>query len=164
MKLNKKVLSIIALAGTIAFAGVQASDRSEGRHQGHKFEKMAKKLDLSAEQQEAIKSIFEEFKAQRTTVDREAMKAKHLEMKEKFAALMAAPTLDEAAVTAHFAEMSAKKNERQLNKMKMQHAIYQQLTAEQQPMYLKMLAKKMRKIKHKNRGKHGDYKHRISEE
>lgn len=165
MKLNKKVISIIALAGAIAFSGAQAGERGgdhrhDGKHGNH-MERMIKKLDLTEEQQVNIKALLSEFKATQQRPDREAMKAKHMEMKERFAALMADPNFDEAAVRQHLQERAAKYNAHKVEKLKLQHAIYQQLTPEQQPKYLKMMAKKMRKMKgmkmkHK---KHREHKH-----
>jgi len=168
MKFNKKVISIIVLASTIVFSAAQAGNRDGGhRHDGKRgnpVERMTKKLDLTPAQQDAITAIFNDFKANNERPDREAMKAKHSEMKERFAALMASPTFDEAAMNQHLQERTAKHNEHKLSRLRLQHAIYQQLTPEQQPKYLKMMAKKMRKMKGKRMGhnKQREHKHEKS--
>jgi len=142
MKLNKKIISVLAVSGIIAFSGVQAHDRSGNEN---RLERLTQRLDLSVEQQTSISAILVEFKGQHIRPDREVMKAKMAEKKELFASLMAEPTLDEAAVIAKLEQRSVKKNEMVLNKIKLQHAIYQQLTPEQQPLFLKSIEKKMRK-------------------
>jgi len=144
MKLNKKIISIVALGSVIAFTGVQAHERDG---ESKRMERMTKHLDLSEQQQSNISAIITQFKAQHTRPDREDMKAKGQAMKEKFAALMAQPTFDEAAIIAQLEERSAKHNTRKVQQLKLQHEIYQQLTTEQQPKYLKMMEKKMRKMK-----------------
>jgi len=151
MKLNKKIISIVALGSVIAFTGVQAHERDG---EGKRLERMTKHLGLSDEQQSNITTIITQFKAQHTRPNREDMKAKGEAMKEKFAALMAQPTFDEAEIVAQLEERSAKHNNRKVEQLRLQHAIYQQLTPEQQPKYLKMMEKKMRKMKR------GDRKHR----
>lgn len=165
MKLNKKIISVIAIAGAVAFSGAQAGEREGGhRHDGKRgnhMERMVKKLDLSEEQQVSIKALINEFKANKQRPDREAMKAKHLAMKERFAAIMADPNFDQAAVNQYLQERAAKHNAYKLEKLKLQHAIYQQLTPEQQPKYLKMMAKKIRKMKGKKmkHRKHREHEH-----
>jgi len=154
MKLNKKAISIVALAGVIAFAGVNAAEKKNSH--SHKemngermVERMTKKLDLTHAQQDSIGAIVTEFTANNPHPDRTVMKAKHLAMKEQFQTLMANPEFDDTAVIQHFEEQASNHRSRKLNRLKLQHAIYQQLTEEQQPKYLKMMAKKMRKMKGK---------------
>lgn len=150
MNLTKKIVSAVALSGVIALAGVQAKG-SHGDYDksGKRLDRMTKYLELTDEQRTNIEAIIADFKTKRPQMDREVKKEKHLAMKERFKALMADPAFDEAAVTQYLNEKSAKKNERQVEQLKMQHAIYQQLTPEQQPKYLKMVKKRMKKMKHK---------------
>jgi len=142
MKLNKKIISVLALSGVIAFSGVQAHERHSGEN---KLERLAKYLDLTAEQQSNISAIMDEFKGQHIRPDREEMKTKVQDMKARFASLMAEPILDEAQIITELEQRSMKKNEMMLNKIKLQHAIYQQLTPEQQPLFLESIQKMMRK-------------------
>jgi len=142
MKINKKIISILAISGVIAFTGVQANDRHSDEN---KLERLAQHLDLTADQQSNISAIMAEFKGQHSRPNREEMKVKVQEMKARFASLMAQPSLDEAQVIAELEQRSMKKNEMMLNKIKLQHAIYQQLTPEQQPLFLESIEKVMRK-------------------
>jgi len=71
-----------------------------------------------------ITANFSDFKAKNERPDSEAMKAKH---------------------SQHLRERTNKHNARKLSRLRLQHAIYQQLTPEQQPKYLKMMAKEMGK-------------------
>jgi len=165
MRLNKTVISMIVLAGTLTVASVYAGDRnSNHRHEGIQGEqmvkRMVKKLDLSQAQQDSITVTVNEFQASNPRPSKTEMKAKHVAMKQHFQTLMASEQFDEAAVSQHFTEQAQQHKARKINMLKLQHAIYQQLTAEQQPKYLKMVAKKMRKMKGKmlkrNAHQHGD--------
>ena len=78
-KLTTLVASLALLVGAAAFAGDKCDgdcDKGEG-HKGHKghMEKMAKCLDLSAEQQEQIKAIHEKYCGQMKAADADAKKA-----------------------------------------------------------------------------------------
>jgi len=152
MKFNKKVISIVALASVITLSGVQAGERAECVH-GDRLERMTDKLDLTEQQQVTIASIVSEFKLTNQRPEHEEMKAKFAEKKANLAALMATSEFDEAAVIAHMEEQVSEHHARQLEMLRHQHSIYQQLTEEQQPKYLKMMAKKMRKMK----GKHSKH-------
>jgi len=165
MRLNKTVISMIVLAGTLAVTSVYAGDRkSNHNHDGikgeHMVKRMAKKLDLSQAQQDSIAVIVNEFKVSHSRPNKAEMKAKHVAMQQHFQTLMASEQFDEAAVSQHFTEQAQQHKARKINMLKLQHAIYQQLTVEQQPKYLKMVAKKMRKMKGKmhkrNAHQHGD--------
>lgn len=158
MKLSKKLLSVIAFSGVVAFASVQAHEHGDGKgrdkNRSNHIERMAKHLDLSTEQQSNIKAMVDKFKMGNTRPDRQAMKSNHMEMKQHFAMLMENPNFDQAAVEQHLQQRSDKYNVRKINRLKLQHAIYQELSPEQQPKYLKMVEKKMRKMKRHNKG-HG---------
>lgn len=141
MKLNKRILSVLALSGVIAFTGVQAHDRFSDEN---RLERLAEYLDLTAEQKTNISAVMVEFKGQRTRPERSEIKANVQEMKARFNTLMIDPTFDEQAVKTQLEKRSIKKNEAILNKIKQQHAIYQLLTPEQQPLYLKNIKMMMR--------------------
>ena len=141
MKLNIKIISVLVLSSTIAFAGVQAHDH---HNDDNRLERLAKHLELSQDQQASIADIIANVKEQHQRPDRETMKAKAQEMKEKLASLMASPTFDELTVKAQLEQRVAKHTNKALNKIKLLHAIYQELTLEQQPMFLKGIEMKMR--------------------
>ena len=142
MKLSKKIISIIALSSVITFSSVQAHDTSSREN---RVERMAKRLDLTTEQQTNISAIMASFKVENPKPDKAARKAKAQEMKAQFTAIMNNSAFDESMVNALIEQRSAKKKSMLLNKIKLQHAIYQELTPEQQPKYLKMVEKNMRK-------------------
>ena len=142
MKLSKKIISIIALSSVITFSSVQANDTFSHEN---KIERMAKRLDLTSEQQTNISAIMASFNVQNTKPDQEARKAKAQEIKAQFTAIMTNSAFDEPMVNELIEQRSAKKNSMLFNKIKLHHAIYQELTPEQQPKYLKMVERNMRK-------------------
>jgi Spy/CpxP family protein refolding chaperone len=165
MKLSTKILATLALSSSLILTSAMAADRTEGRHMKHGFniERMVKKLSLTQAQSTKIQALVDERKAQRPTVDRDAMKAemkvKKEDRKAKFVAMMNAPEFDEVAVREKMAERSQKHTDRQVSKMQLRHAIYQVLDEEQREDYLKMMNKKHHKMK-KNMKKHRhEYKH-----
>ncbi len=152
MKLSKAIISILALSCVISFTGVQAHER---HNDDNRLKHMTKRLDLTSEQQANISIILTNFEEQHVRPNREVMKAKAKEMKEQFATLMAAPTFDEATVKAQLEQRAVKHTNQMLNKIKLQHAIYQELTPEQQPLFLKSIEKKMHmKMKSMKKKKH----------
>lgn len=147
MKLTTKIISTLALSSLIVFTGVQAHERHNPEK---KLEKLTKHLSLSDEQRQKIEKIFSSFEANFEKPSSKARKANKSEMKAKWLSLMNNPTFDEVAVTEQINQRTNKRQARAVNFLKMQHAIYQELTPEQQPKFLKMVEKKMKK-RFKNR-------------
>lgn len=165
MKLSTKILATLALSSSLMLTGAMATERGEGRHmeRGFNIERMEKKLSLTQDQSTKIQALVDERKAQRPTVDRDAMKAemkvKKEDRKARFVAMMNAPEFDEVAVREKMAERSQKHTDRQVSKMQLRHAIYQVLDEEQREDYLKMMNKKHRKMKKNMKKYRHEHKH-----
>jgi len=155
MKTSTKLLASLVLSSSLIFTGVMAADHEKkGNHQGFKIERLTKKLSLTEAQVISIQALVDEKKANKVVkvkpkLTKEERKAKKLAMKEKFKAMMEAPEFDEAAIRTKIAERSEKRTNRQVGKMRMQHAIYQVLNEEQREKFLKMMAKKHKKMNKK---------------
>jgi Spy/CpxP family protein refolding chaperone len=75
---NKTIIAL-ALAAIIPTAVLAATDGGAGYHRGPNVERLAERLDLSAEQQEQVRALFEAHKAERQAM-REKMRASMAEV------------------------------------------------------------------------------------
>ena len=107
----KKRFIALALAAVIPAAVLAATDGSGSHHRGPKLERLAERLDLSADQQEKMRALFEAHKAERQA------------MREKMRASMAdVLTPDQQAkMDAMRAERRAKREERRERRHKRSH-------------------------------------------
>jgi len=90
-KLMTLVASLTLLVGAAAFAGDKCSDCDKEKggkgHKGH-MEKMAKCLDLTAEQQEQVKAIHEKYCEQMKAADKDAKKVVREQMIAEISAIL----------------------------------------------------------------------------
>lgn len=131
------------MGGLLSFGAMAEPD--------HNPKRFYKALDLTDAQITQIKSLREDNKETRKQ-NREAMKA----LMEKKQALLA--NYDEAKATAIAEEEAAMHKARVLKQLGHQQAIYAILNDEQKEKFAKMLAKKDKGMKKKDKRKHKDGK------
>lgn len=112
--------------------------KGEGGHKHHgnmkkSLRRLAKKLDLTAEQRSEIKAIFAGMKE-----DRKANKVALSSYKEQMKSLHAESEFDENKFNAIYAEFQESFKQLAMEKAKSRHAIMQVLTPEQQEKYSSM--------------------------
>jgi len=165
-KLTKLVL-ICGLATATLGTGVAMAKggmHHKGPHEARFLlsERGAEKLDLTQEQQAQLKAAFEAQKEQMKAMrgDKDARKAEREAFKAKMDVLLAKATFDENAAQELIGSREAKAEKFAMQKLKMEHTVWQILNAEQREKYGKMkkrFAKKMKDKGHK-KGKRGDKK------
>lgn len=160
----KKAALMLTTAGMLAVPaysyamndGEQASDcqkmqehkgkRFKGKHSQHKqLKKMARYLDLTAEQKSEIKDIFTAAKSNRN-VEKQAMNDFKLEVK----ALVQADTFDEQAFKNLHSAHQVQIQNVALEKAKVKHQIFNVLTPEQQEKWLEFKEKRANKMAKRN--------------
>ncbi|MCQ8879584.1 Spy/CpxP family protein refolding chaperone [Pseudoalteromonas shioyasakiensis] len=166
-KLSKLVL-ICGLATATLGTGVALAKggmhHGKGMHEARFLlsERGAEKLDLTQEQQTQLKAAFEAQKEQMKAMrgDKDARKVQREAFKAKMDVLLAKATFDENAAQELLDSREAKAEKFAMQKLKMEHTVWQILNAEQREKYSKMkkrFAKKM-KDKGQRKGKRGDKK------
>ena len=149
---SKVILLSAALIGTSLTAlSVNASDTGynngaeqqqqykqgkKSKHHNKEFKKMAKYLSLTDEQKVQIKAIKAEAKARNEAI-RDDMRVFRAETK----VLVQAEQLDEQAVLSSFDAHRDTFAQKELNRAKTKHAIYQVLTEEQRVKWQEFKAK-----------------------
>lgn len=125
-------------------------------------ERGAEKLNLTEEQQTQLKAAFtaqkEQMKAARA--DKETRKAERAAFKAKMDVLLANATFDENAAQEIIDLREAKTEKFAMQKLKMQHTVWQILNPEQREKYSEMKKRFAKKMKDKghHKGKRGDRK------
>jgi len=102
----------------------------------HHFKKMAKRLNLTAEQQDKIKVIYQSQKE-----DKMAQKESMVIYREQVKSLFMSPTFDEQAFVTLHSQHQSQFSQMALTKAKARHAIMQVLNVEQQEKMLTMKRK-----------------------
>ncbi len=156
MKTMASISTLCAVLAIAAVSPVSASgfygDKAESRHhqgaEGHRgkmMKKMVKALSLSEPQQEQIKAVKAQAKAQHETL-RTAMK----EFKTQEKLLLQAESFDEQAYSALHASYQPTFEQMAIARAKTKHAMFKVLTTEQQEKWLKIMKKRKEKAR-KNR-------------
>lgn len=150
----KTIISITSLCAVMAFGSIasvnaSANDmslKSDMFHQKSKkmMKRMMKKLSLSEQQQEQIKTIKEQAKEQH-----EVLQASIKQFKEAEKVLVQAENFDEQAYIALHTESQQTFLDLALARAKTKNAIFNVLTTEQQEKWSNLKEKRKEKSKHK---------------
>ncbi|MCJ8272866.1 MAG: Spy/CpxP family protein refolding chaperone [Psychrosphaera sp.] len=151
----KKILSVLSLGLALAFGGVAMAegDRSSERHsdhsaerghggngQHHMMKRMFSKLDLSEEQQTAIKDLKEQMHADMQTLRAaRSEEGQRSDFRDQMKAITQAETFDEDAFRELLAVKQAKKIEAGVMKAKMKNGVWNILNTEQQAKMTEMI-------------------------
>lgn len=148
MKTGIRMFAIVAaVAATLGLAAITASAHMGNEGQppaGHHFKKMTKELNLTSQQQDSIKAIFEKNRPQ--------VKAQMQQMKSERQALHAliqADTIDDAAIRAQSAKVAAIQADLAVQRAHSSQEIRALLTPEQVQKFKTLQAKR-----DKHHGKH----------
>jgi len=149
LKTRKSMLRVVVMFCVVAltaFAGIaQAHEggcgcEQGGRHHGHNFKKLARKLALTDAQKGQAKAIF----AGNKEVMRPIVTNLHAERKNLHA-LMHADTIDEAAIRAETAKIAGIQADLNVDRAKARAKFYAILTPAQQAMLKKLHDKRHEK-------------------
>jgi protein CpxP len=141
MKTGIRMFAIVAaVAATLGLAAITASAHMGNEGQppdGHHFKKMTKALNLTSQQQDAIKAIFEKNRPQ--------VKAQVQEMKSErqtLHSLIQADAIDEAAIRAQSAKVAAIQADLAVQRARSGQEIRALLTPEQVQKFKALQAKR----------------------
>ncbi|WP_394192612.1 Spy/CpxP family protein refolding chaperone [Pseudoalteromonas atlantica] len=167
--ITRKLTKLVLICGLATTAlGTGAVMAKGGMHHGKGMpeagfllsERGAAKLDLTQQQQAQLKAAFEVQKEQMKAMrgDKEARTAQRDTFKAQKETLLAKATFDESSAQEIIDLREAKIEKFAMQKLKMEHRVWQILNAEQREKYTKMkkrFAKKMKDKGHR-KGKRGD--------
>jgi protein CpxP len=166
----KKILSVLGLGLALSFGGVamaqgdhsserhfdQSSERGHGGKGHHMMKRMFSKLDLSEEQQTAVKALREQMKA-----DMQALRAarseegERSEFRDQMKSIVQAEAFEEDAFRAMLADKQAKKTEAAVIKAKMKNGVWNTLNAEQQAKMTEMMESRGERHDKRQMRRHG---------
>ncbi|NQZ07244.1 MAG: Spy/CpxP family protein refolding chaperone [Algicola sp.] len=147
----KKILSVLSLGLALAFGGVAMAegDRSAERHsdhsserghggngQHHMMKRMFSKLDLSEDQQTAIRDLKEQMHADMVALRGDSERS---DFRDQMKTIVQAETFDEDAFRELLAVKQAKKIEVGVMKAKMKNGVWNILNTEQQAKMTEMM-------------------------
>ncbi|MCL1079093.1 periplasmic heavy metal sensor [Parashewanella spongiae] len=140
------VPSVIAHQDSAPQMKVQKSEKIHRTHHhgGIHMMKILRKLDLTDEQKQQAKALVKAHKQNTRTIKASIEDRKNYA--QKIQALIKADSFDEQSANALIAQRSEQRQQHALNKLKLQHDLYQLLTPEQ-----KQQADEMKQRRHKRR-------------
>lgn len=156
----KKILLATAMTTgllTTSAAMADGKDKRFGKHGGS--HKIYKKLDLTDEQKQQIKQIYQSVHKKEGFGQRMAQRKAFMQKRQ---ALIEAATFDKAAATTLANEKSQQKQKGFIDRLEAEHKAWQILTPEQKTKAKEMMAKRQEKMekrmkhKMKNNKKHHD--------
>ncbi|RCU50958.1 hypothetical protein DU002_06435 [Corallincola holothuriorum] len=144
LKRNLLVLSLAtALVAPIAMAKPGPGAGKNGMRE------VISQLDLSSEQQTQIKALFQAQKEQR----KGQKSGQRQQMKADMEALITADSFDESKARSLIEQHSQRMEDRMVQRLQMQHQIYQLLTPEQQVQFLQLIEQQRDEKRAEKRGK-----------
>jgi protein CpxP len=150
----KKLMTVLGLGLALTLGGNVLAQGDQGFERGHgerKMQRMFSRLDLSTEQQDAIRGIREQA---HDSIDayRSGLSLERGELHQQMKALVQAETFDETAFRELMAQKAAVKSEMALIKAKSKNAIWNQLTPQQQTQMSEIMEKRSRGVKRRGHG------------
>lgn len=144
---KKWMLAALILPATLGATSVLAAGGDKGPHDrdcGPGAERaLFKQLNLSDAQQEQLRSLREQGRAEMKKQPRAGMREEMQALHQQERALMLAPNFDKAAATALAKQMAEKQVEHRVRMMEKRHQMLNVLTAEQKSQFESLQQERM---------------------